>query len=29
MDAANLRFVDGYFDATLATFVMSVVPDPQ
>jgi phosphatidylethanolamine/phosphatidyl-N-methylethanolamine N-methyltransferase len=29
MDATELKFIDGYFDAVLATFVMSVVPDPQ
>ena len=29
MDASDLKFIDGYFDAVLATFVMSVVPDPQ
>jgi len=29
MDTADLKFIDGYFDAVLATFVMSVVPDPQ
>lgn len=29
MDAEKLKFIDGYFDAVLATFVMSVVPDPQ
>ena len=29
MDASELKFIDGYFDAVLATFVMSVVPDPQ
>lgn len=29
MDAADLKFIDGYFDAVMATFVMSVVPDPK
>lgn len=29
MDASDLQFIDGYFDAVLATFVMSVVPEPQ
>lgn len=29
MDASDLKFIDGYFDAVLATFVMSVVPSPQ
>ena len=29
MDAACLRFADNRFHASLATFVMSVVPDPQ
>lgn len=28
MDAANMQFEDGQFDSVLATFVMSVVPDP-
>lgn len=29
MDATKLSFIDNYFDAVTATFVMSVVPDPQ
>lgn len=29
MDAADLKFIDGYFDAVMATFVMSVVPEPK
>ena len=29
MDAAHLKFVDDYFDVVMASFVMSVVPDPQ
>lgn len=29
MDAANMQFDDGHFDSVLATFVMSVVPDPH
>lgn len=28
MDAENLEFPDNHFDAVIATFVMSVVPDP-
>lgn len=28
MDAGNLQFDDGAFDSVLATFVMSVVPNP-
>ncbi len=28
MDAGDLQFADGHFDSVLATFVMSVVPDP-
>lgn len=29
MDAANMQFEDNQFDSVLATFVMSVVPDPE
>jgi phosphatidylethanolamine/phosphatidyl-N-methylethanolamine N-methyltransferase len=29
MDAANLRFADASFDVTVATYVLTVVPDPQ
>ena len=29
MDAANMSFDDNHFDSVLATFVMSVVPDPN
>jgi len=29
MDAGNLRFLDGSFDAAVAMFVMTVVPDPK
>ena len=29
MDAANMAFADESFDSVLATFVMSVVPDPN
>jgi len=29
MDAGNLTFADGSFDAAVAMFVMTVVPDPQ
>jgi phosphatidylethanolamine/phosphatidyl-N-methylethanolamine N-methyltransferase len=29
MDALRLAFVDGQFDATLAPFVITVVPDPE
>ena len=29
MDAEDLQFSEHYFDAVLATFVMSVVPDPD
>lgn len=29
MDAANLAFEDGAFDAAMAMFVMTVVPDPD
>lgn len=28
MDASNMQFADGQFDSVLATFVMSVVPNP-
>ena len=28
MDAGNMQFADNQFDSVLATFVMSVVPDP-
>ncbi|MDA8539718.1 class I SAM-dependent methyltransferase [Alphaproteobacteria bacterium] len=28
MDASDMQFADGQFDSVLATFVMSVVPDP-
>jgi phosphatidylethanolamine/phosphatidyl-N-methylethanolamine N-methyltransferase len=28
MDANDMQFADGQFDSVLATFVMSVVPDP-
>ena len=28
MDASNMQFADNQFDSVLATFVMSVVPDP-
>jgi phosphatidylethanolamine/phosphatidyl-N-methylethanolamine N-methyltransferase len=29
MDAADLTFPDAYFDAVVAMFVMTVVPDPK
>jgi len=29
MDAGNMQFADNQFDGVLATFVMSVVPDPS
>lgn len=29
MDAGNLRFPDATFDVTVATYVLTVVPDPQ